>query len=112
MLQDAIEGIHELKSTMTKLQSLSEQLDPLESAYADVRFFDVDVEQTQQQYEELMSHLNGELDDENVLCDSTQMLNSELERLNVYVAASPSKEELEEVRQTFFSKHSLYKQPF
>jgi hypothetical protein len=36
---------------MRNLQNLSEQLDPLESAYADVRFFDVGVEQTQQQYD-------------------------------------------------------------
>jgi hypothetical protein len=36
---------------MYNLQNLSEQLDPLESAYADVRFFDVGVEQIQQQYD-------------------------------------------------------------
>ncbi|EJW74521.1 hypothetical protein WUBG_14571 [Wuchereria bancrofti] len=43
---------------MSKLQSLSEQLHPLETAYADVRFYDVDVEQTQQQYENLISLMN------------------------------------------------------
>ncbi len=36
---------------MERLQKLSEELDPLESPYADVRFFDVDVEQTQQHYD-------------------------------------------------------------
>jgi hypothetical protein len=40
-----------LKPTMHDLHHLSEQLDPLESAYSDVRFFDVDVDQTQQQFE-------------------------------------------------------------
>jgi hypothetical protein len=36
---------------MQRLQKLSEELNPLESPYADVRFFDVDVEQTQQHYD-------------------------------------------------------------
>ena len=36
---------------MLQLQRLSEALEPLEAPYADVRFFDVDVEQSQQNYE-------------------------------------------------------------
>jgi hypothetical protein len=51
MLQAAHDRLNELKPTMQRLQKLSEELDPLESPYADVRFFDVDVEQTQQHYD-------------------------------------------------------------
>lgn len=82
---------------MGKLQNLSEQLDPLETAYADVRFFDVDVEQTQQQYEELMSLMNNELHDENILNESAQQLSQELERLNSELGVAPSLKQLEEV---------------
>src|SRR5262249_17443357 len=47
-VQEAVEHLSELKPTMQRLQQLSEALDPLESAYSNVRFFQVDVEQTQQ----------------------------------------------------------------
>jgi hypothetical protein len=50
-LQVAHDRLNELKPTMQRLQKLSEELDPLESPYADVRFFDVDVEQSQQHYD-------------------------------------------------------------
>jgi chromosome segregation ATPase len=53
-----------LKPTMHELHHLSEQLDPLESPYSDVRFFDVDVEQTQQQFEETMTSLSNEIANE------------------------------------------------
>ena len=51
LFQVAHDRLNELKPTMERLQKLSEELDPLESPYADVRFFDVDVEQTQQHYD-------------------------------------------------------------
>lgn len=82
---------------MIKLQSLSEQLDPLESAYADVRFFDVDVEQTQQQFEDLMSLMDSELHDENILIESAQQLQHELQRLESELIDDLSKEHLDEV---------------
>uniref|UniRef100_A0A1I7VRU4 Dynactin subunit 3 n=1 Tax=Loa loa TaxID=7209 RepID=A0A1I7VRU4_LOALO len=70
----AAEELNDLRNLMSKLQSLSEQLHPLETAYADVRFYDVDVEQTQQQYENLICLMNRELHDENILNESTQQL--------------------------------------
>lgn len=67
---------------MLKLQNLSEQLEPLEVAYTDVRFHDVDVEQTEQQFEDLMSVMNNELYDERVLNETAQQLDVELQNLN------------------------------
>lgn len=49
--QTAHDRLDELKPTMLQLQRLSEALEPLEAPYADVRFFDVDVEQSQQNYD-------------------------------------------------------------
>jgi hypothetical protein len=51
LVQARSDDIEQLRNSMYNLQNLSEQLDPLESAYADVRFFDVGVEQTQQQFD-------------------------------------------------------------
>ncbi|VDK66014.1 unnamed protein product, partial [Gongylonema pulchrum] len=83
---------------MVKLQNLSEQLDPLETAYADVRFYDVDVEQTQQQYENLMSAMNNELQEESILNESAQQLAREIERLNIELASElVQHEQLEEI---------------
>ncbi|KAJ1374419.1 CAMSAP CH domain [Parelaphostrongylus tenuis] len=47
------------------LRELSERLDPLESAYADVRFIDVDLEQTKEQYDEFVNgtNLQGSLEE-------------------------------------------------
>lgn len=82
---------------MEILQNLSEQLDPLETAYADVRFFDVDVEQTQQEYEILMSQMNNELNEENILNNQEQQLNNELERLEGELSLAPHKDQIDEV---------------
>ncbi|EPY72840.1 hypothetical protein CB1_078283001 [Camelus ferus] len=104
-LEKAAEELNDLRGLMTKLQSLSEQLDPLEAAYADVRFYDVDVEQTQQQYENLISSMNSELHDENILNESAQQLARELEYLNGKLSIEPViREQLEEVIDTFLSK--------
>jgi hypothetical protein len=51
LVQARSDDIEQLRNSMYNLQNLSEQLDPLESAYADVRFFDAGVEQTQQQFD-------------------------------------------------------------
>uniref|UniRef100_A0A183VG65 KASH domain-containing protein n=1 Tax=Toxocara canis TaxID=6265 RepID=A0A183VG65_TOXCA len=96
-LKNAKEELSELRTTMIKLQNLSEQLDPLESAYADVRFFDVDVEQTQQQFEDLMSLIDNELHDENILIESAQQLQRELERLEGELVNGVSKEQIDEM---------------
>uniref|UniRef100_A0A183U0G5 Dynactin subunit 2 n=2 Tax=Toxocara canis TaxID=6265 RepID=A0A183U0G5_TOXCA len=96
-LERANDELNKLKSTMAKLQNLSEQLHPLESAYADVRFFDVDVEQTQQQYEDLMSLMDNELHDENIFGESVEQLRRELDRLKDELEAALSNGQLEEI---------------
>lgn len=96
-LQGANDELDKLKTTMVRLQNLSEQLDPLESAYSDVRFFDVDVEQTQQQYEDLMSLMDNELHDENILRESADQLRRELDRLKDELAVALTNEQLQEV---------------
>uniref|UniRef100_A0A915B118 KASH domain-containing protein n=2 Tax=Parascaris univalens TaxID=6257 RepID=A0A915B118_PARUN len=97
VLKNAKEELSKLRTTMIKLQSLSEQLDPLESAYADVRFFDVDVEQTQQQFEDLMSLIDNELGDENILIESAQQLQHELQRLESELIDDLSREHLDKI---------------
>uniref|UniRef100_A0A0R3RP41 Nesprin-1 n=1 Tax=Elaeophora elaphi TaxID=1147741 RepID=A0A0R3RP41_9BILA len=102
-LKKAAEELNDLRSLMSKLQNLCEQLDPLETAYADVRFYDVDVEQTQQQYEDLISLMNNELHDENILNESTQQLAKELEYLNGKLSIEQIvREQLEEVILLYF----------
>lgn len=103
--------MNDLCSLISELHTLSEQLDPLETAYADVRFYDVDVEQTQQQYESLISLMNNELHDENNLNGSTHELARELEYLNEKLSVEPIvHEQLEEVKCSIsiFISLSLY----
>lgn len=75
------EQLSPFDATLDTLQRLSEQLDPLETAYADVRFFDVDLEQTREQYEDQLTALRNEIDDENALVDATHQVQNELARL-------------------------------
>lgn len=68
----------QLNETLEKLQPMAEQLDPLETCYADVRFLDVDYEQTERQYESTMDDLRREIDEENELIDLAKQLEAEL----------------------------------
>ncbi|KAJ1374428.1 CAMSAP CH domain [Parelaphostrongylus tenuis] len=67
-----------LDDKVRKLQELSERLDPLESASAEVRFIDVDVEQTEKQYDDLLNELLTEIEDEKRLCDSVDHFINEI----------------------------------
>lgn len=77
-----------------KLQNLSEQLDPMEAAYAEVRFFDADVVQTQQQYEDIMSLMDNEIRAECILLESTRQLADELEKLKTELSMEQCDQEL------------------
>lgn len=81
------------------LQELSERLDPLESAYADVRFIDVDVEQTEKQYEDVLSELSTEIEDEKRLCDSVDHSITEMNSICNLLAEQPTKDCLENIEQ-------------
>lgn len=81
-MQDGQGALAQLSGTLDKLQPLAEQLDPLETPYADVRFLDVDYEQTEQQYDQIMDALRNEIDEENELVEQTKQLEAEVINLH------------------------------
>lgn len=88
-----------LGGKVRRLQELSELLDPLESAYADVRFIDVDAEQTEKQYDDVLNELSTEIEDENLLCDSVDHFVTELNSICESLAKLPTKETIENIEQ-------------
>ncbi|KAI1723212.1 calponin homology (CH) domain-containing protein [Ditylenchus destructor] len=96
-LADLIDGqgaLVQLNETLEKLQTFAEQLDPLETSYADVRFLDVDYEQSEKQYEPIMSDLRSEIDQENQLLESTKHLEAELIHMRNTVSQLENLDEL------------------
>jgi len=77
-LQVGERSLLELNAAVDGLQALSEQLDPLETAYADVRFLDVDFVHAEKQYAETLATLREELDDERALEASARAVDVEL----------------------------------
>ncbi|VDM70621.1 unnamed protein product, partial [Strongylus vulgaris] len=88
-----------LSDKVRQLQQLSELLDPLESAYADVRFIDVDAEQIEKQYDDVLNELSAEIEDENLLCDSVDHFNAEMNSISDLLSREPSKENIENIEQ-------------
>lgn len=83
-----------MSRTLERLQALSEQLDPLETAYADVRFLEVDYEQIEKQYEEMLKEMRNEIDSENLLKDEISQLEAEVAKLQ----NAPSSQSMEELQ--------------
>ncbi|KAJ1374415.1 CAMSAP CH domain [Parelaphostrongylus tenuis] len=79
------------------LQQLSERLDPLESAYEDVRFIDVDIEQTEKQYDDVLNELLTEVEDEKLLCDSVDHFIDEINSICSMLTEQPTKDRLENI---------------
>lgn len=79
------------------LEDLSQQLDPLETAYADVRFFDVDVEQTDLEFSNLMSAMNDEMNEENALNDQTKQMLDEMGRVANRLVSEPTVDSVDRV---------------
>lgn len=98
VLVNGQEQLIPLDTTLDTLQRLAEQLDPLETAYADVRFFDVDLEQTREQYEDQLTALRNEIDDENALLDATRQVQNELDRIGQH-AQTDNKNVLNQLEQ-------------
>ncbi|KAK5966707.1 hypothetical protein GCK32_018358, partial [Trichostrongylus colubriformis] len=90
---------HILDGKVRRLQELSELLDPLDSAYADVRFIDVDAEQTVQQYDDVLNELSSEIEDESLLCDSVDHFITEMNTICETLAKQPTKETIENIEQ-------------
>ncbi|KAJ1374421.1 CAMSAP CH domain [Parelaphostrongylus tenuis] len=88
-----------LNDKVHKLQELSERLDPLECAYADVRFIDADVEQTEKQYDEVLNELSTEIEDEKRLRDSVNHFINEINAICSLLTEQPTKDHLESIEQ-------------
>lgn len=101
LFQAANEVFEKLKDHMKILGSLCDQLSPLATTYADVRFFDVDVEQTQEEYENLMSEMNRELNDEKAFCEQQEQLTAEFGRIESEQLASHDKDQIIEVSERY-----------
>ncbi|KAJ1374426.1 CAMSAP CH domain [Parelaphostrongylus tenuis] len=86
-----------LDDKVRKLQELSERLDPLESANAEVRFIDVDVEQTEKQYDDLLNELSTEIEDEKRLCDSVDHFINEINSICNLLTEQPTRDCLENI---------------
>ncbi|CAJ0576042.1 unnamed protein product, partial [Mesorhabditis spiculigera] len=74
------QDVERLKEAARELHRLSELLDPLESAYADARFLDADIDQKVAHIDNYMADL-AEIEDELVGVDSAKKLAEELHRL-------------------------------
>lgn len=100
-VKDGQGALAQLTESLEKLQPLAEHLDPLETSYADVRFLDVDHEQTERQYESIMEDLRREIDEENELIDTVKQLEAELKNLQSGV----KEESIEQL--AYHSSHTL-----
>lgn len=65
------------------MQLLCEELDPLEATYADVRFIDVDYDQTEKQYNIILSDLSKEINDENQFNNEANELQQKMNKVIV-----------------------------
>lgn len=92
-MQAAYENFDDLNKFLRKLQDLSEQLDPHEAAYTEVRFFDNDIVGVFEQYESLMSILDSEIKDENILNESAHQLIVEFDQLTSELNSDLNEEE-------------------
>uniref|UniRef100_A0AC34GKX5 Tektin n=1 Tax=Panagrolaimus sp. ES5 TaxID=591445 RepID=A0AC34GKX5_9BILA len=68
--------------TLLKLQGLSEQLDPCEMPYADVRFIETDWEQTTEDFENHLTNLHNEITEERGINDGINKVTDEINHLN------------------------------
>lgn len=90
-----------LNASLDKLQSLAEQLDPLELAYSEVRFLDVDFEQLEKQYEDVLGEMRDEMEHEKALAKAVQQLANEVDELQQHIhTAHNNPQALQTARQT------------
>lgn len=64
-----------------RLQELSEQLDPCENAYADVRFIETDWEQTNEEFETYLTNLHNEISEERGITEGITKVLAEIDHL-------------------------------
>ncbi|PIO57631.1 hypothetical protein TELCIR_20950, partial [Teladorsagia circumcincta] len=90
---------HILDGKVRRLEELSELLDPLNSTYADVRFIDADVEQTAQQYDDVLNELSSEIEDESLIHNFVDQFVSEMNAICESLAKEATKETIENIEQ-------------
>lgn len=83
-----------LNVALDQLQQVAEQLDPLETAYAEVRFLDVDFEQLEKQNEELTADLHDEIEHEKAFGAEVEQLSRETDELESQTPAMSDKEDV------------------
>ncbi|UMM12896.1 hypothetical protein L5515_001443 [Caenorhabditis briggsae] len=97
-LRQSAQQLADLDNKIANLQRISELLDPLESAYADVRFLDVDAEQTRHQYDTVLSDVDAELEDETLLKQSADQVTKEIEDISKMIdSTDPEKSILDTI---------------
>lgn len=114
---------------MEQLQFICEELDPLEATYADVRFLDVDYDQTEKQYDVILTNLNKELNDENnfnndatnlqkelnnviLLCESNDLINLKQCQINTLPTIKMRFESLQNDYNNYLAQRKLVKPNF
>uniref|UniRef100_A0A914XV80 Uncharacterized protein n=1 Tax=Panagrolaimus superbus TaxID=310955 RepID=A0A914XV80_9BILA len=81
-LKNASNAFNTHQPTLLKLQGLSEQLDPCEMPYADVRFIETDWEQTIEDFENHLTNLHNEITEERGITDGINKVTDEINHLN------------------------------
>ena len=57
----------QINARLENLHQLAQQLDPMEMAYSEVRFLDVDFEQLEKEYDDLIREMGNEIEEEKAL---------------------------------------------
>lgn len=74
-------GFGALNTQLDGLQQLAEQLDPMEMAYGEVRFLDVDFEQLEREYGDVVAGMGAELDHEKGMATALAQMEREIHEL-------------------------------
>ncbi|KAI3413809.1 [Pyruvate dehydrogenase [acetyl-transferring]]-phosphatase 1, mitochondrial, partial [Globodera pallida] len=80
-LQEAQSSLTSLNATIDQLQQLADKLDPLAMAYAEVRFLDVDFEQLEKHYGDVLGQMHNEIEHERALMAEIERTDRETDDL-------------------------------
>ncbi|KAL3124458.1 hypothetical protein niasHT_007741 [Heterodera trifolii] len=71
-LQEAQGSLTSLNATIDQLQQLADKLDPLATAHAEVRFLDVEFEQLEKHFGDVLDQMHNEIEQEKALMAETE----------------------------------------
>ncbi|PAV77529.1 hypothetical protein WR25_02554 [Diploscapter pachys] len=92
-LGTASRNIPILSEKIKYLQGLSERLNLLENAYCDVLMLNVNFEQCEKQYDEKMNDIIAEIENEQILTDSANHINNEIDAMLADLQNNPATRE-------------------